>query len=309
MNLKAVSKKWSDIFCRVANRDDGTPRFSLIGAKGYLYSGLGYLGGHEKLDRIIKILDKKGIKCYGSESSSPSLNVASFEYMYDFEDGGLEIYSGNHFCGPPGHGAFVVGFDAFRWLLNQLGIRQPRRFKNEWIKVAEGGDGYNTYWHELFAPVMEQIQSYIYAIEEHELDSDWKEICVSVPALKGRDWDISKEQTWNSFLQNLEFYMDCNLLEEVWDGGMPGQSGNNFELEIKTSQKQSFILTMEQFLTSFAWPTPKPSNSLSCTIWAGHYRNNRHPKSTETKTSLCGPPEASLKTSMPQNQQVTSFDR
>jgi hypothetical protein len=52
-------------------------------------------------------------------------------YIYHFEDGGFEIYSGNYFFGPPGHGAFVVGFKAFRWLLNQLGIKQPRRFKNE----------------------------------------------------------------------------------------------------------------------------------------------------------------------------------
>jgi hypothetical protein len=71
MSGGSVSKKWSDLFCRVANRDDGTPRFSLIGAKGYLYSDLGYLGGHEKLDRIIKLLEKKGIKCHVSESSSP----------------------------------------------------------------------------------------------------------------------------------------------------------------------------------------------------------------------------------------------
>ena len=35
---------------------------------------------------------------------------------------------------------------------------------------------------------------------------------------------------------------------------------------------------------------------------------HRHPKSTETKTSLCGRPEAPLKTSVPQNQQLTSFD-
>ena len=57
-----------------------------------------------------------------------------------------------------------------------------------------------------------------------------------------------------------------------------------------------------------ASPIQKLTNSLSCTIWAGHYRSNRHPKSTETKTSLCGRPEALLKTSVPQNQQVTSFD-
>ena len=61
------------------------------------------------------------------------MNVANYEYVYHFEDGGFEIYSGNCFfhSGPPGNGAFVVGFKAFRWLLNQLGARQPRRFKNE----------------------------------------------------------------------------------------------------------------------------------------------------------------------------------
>ncbi len=53
-----------------------------------------------------------------------------------------------------------------------------------------------------------------------------------------------------------------------------------------------------------ASPTPKPSNSLSCTTWAGYYRSKRHPKSTETKTSLCGRPEAPLKTSVPRYQQV-----
>jgi hypothetical protein len=59
------------------------------------------------------------------------MNVADYKYIYHFEDGGFEIYSGNYFFGPPGHGAFVVGFKAFRWLLGQLGTKQPRRFKNE----------------------------------------------------------------------------------------------------------------------------------------------------------------------------------
>jgi hypothetical protein len=44
----------------------------------------------------------------------------------------LEVYSGNHFCGPPGHGASVVGFKALRWLLDQLDLKQPRRFKKAW---------------------------------------------------------------------------------------------------------------------------------------------------------------------------------
>ena len=63
----------------------------------------------------------------------------------------------------------------------------------------------------------------LYAIEEHELDLIGKKYVASVPALNGKDWDISKEQAWSSFLENLEVYMGCNLLEEVWEGGMPAR--------------------------------------------------------------------------------------
>ena len=122
--------KWNDVFRRVTDREDGTPRFSLKGAKSYLYEYDGYSGGHAELDRIIKLLKSIGIKRHVSATDSP-MNVASYEYVYYFEDGGFEIYSGNYFYESPGHGAFVVGFKAFRWLLNQLGIKQPRRFKNE----------------------------------------------------------------------------------------------------------------------------------------------------------------------------------
>jgi hypothetical protein len=66
------------------------------------------------LDRIIKLLKSIGLKCHVSGADSP-MNVADYKYIYHFEDGGFEIYSGNYFFGPPGHGAFVVGFKAFRW--------------------------------------------------------------------------------------------------------------------------------------------------------------------------------------------------
>ena len=64
MTQEHVSENWSDWFCRVADRDANTPRFSLIGSKGYLYEFDGYLGGHEELDRIIKILEKNDIECH-----------------------------------------------------------------------------------------------------------------------------------------------------------------------------------------------------------------------------------------------------
>ena len=130
MSDNSASEKWSDLFCRVTDRENGTPRFSLKGAKAYLYEYDGYLGGHSELDRIMKLLKNIGIKCHVSGADSP-MNVANCEYIYDFEDGGFEIYSGNYTFNSPGHGAFVVGFKAFRWLLHQLGVKQPRRFKNE----------------------------------------------------------------------------------------------------------------------------------------------------------------------------------
>jgi hypothetical protein len=45
-----------------ADREDGTPRFSLKGAKAYLYEYEGYSGGHEELDRFIKLLKRNGIR-------------------------------------------------------------------------------------------------------------------------------------------------------------------------------------------------------------------------------------------------------
>ena len=131
MIQEPVSDKWTDLFCRVADRDANTPRFSLIGSKGYLYGFDGYFGGHEELDQIMKILEKNGIKRHSSGSYNPASSVSTYEWVYNFEDGGLEIYSGNYLFHPHGQGAFIVGFKAFRWLLDQLGIKQPRRFKNE----------------------------------------------------------------------------------------------------------------------------------------------------------------------------------
>jgi hypothetical protein len=130
MILNNTSNKWSDLFGRTTDSDDGMPRFSLKGTKSYLYDYDGYSRGHDELDRIIKLLKRNCIECDVSGADSP-MNVSNFEYIYRFEDGGFEIYAGNYFCGPPGHGAFVVGFKAFRWLLGQLGVKQPRRFKNE----------------------------------------------------------------------------------------------------------------------------------------------------------------------------------
>jgi hypothetical protein len=120
----------------------------------------------------------------------------------------------------------------------------------QWIEIAAGGDGYNTGWDDEFKPVMEQIERYIDDIEVYQLEVDWNEICDTVPALRGKEWDISKDQASRALLESLEECTDCYLVEWEWDGGMPGQSGNMFELQLKTSQKQSFLQSMEQLRSS-----------------------------------------------------------
>jgi hypothetical protein len=88
-----ASSKWNELFGRSTDRDDGTPRFSLKGARSYLYEYNGYSGGHPELDRIIKLLKSNCIRCDVSGADRP-MNVANFEYEYQFDDGGFAIYSG-----------------------------------------------------------------------------------------------------------------------------------------------------------------------------------------------------------------------
>jgi len=99
--------KWSDLFGRTTDRKNGTPRFSLKGAKSYLYEYDGYSGGHPELDRIIELLKSNCVRCDVAGADSP-MNVANFECEYHFDDGGFVIYSGNYFFGTPGQGAFVL---------------------------------------------------------------------------------------------------------------------------------------------------------------------------------------------------------
>jgi hypothetical protein len=126
-----VDRKWSQLFSRLADSEDGIPRFSIKGGPKYLfYAYDGYSSGHKLLDEIIAILESNDIYDYSTGSDS-SLNVSSFETSYDFEDGGLRIYSGNAFFDPPGHGAYIFGFRALRWIIDKLALPQPRRFKDE----------------------------------------------------------------------------------------------------------------------------------------------------------------------------------
>jgi hypothetical protein len=122
--------------------------------------------------------------------------------------------------------------------------------KDEWIVIAQGEDGLITHWNDDFEPVMNQIDRYVNAIDGYQLDLDWKQICDRVPHLKGKPWEISRDQPWREYLENLEYTMGCDLTDEEWDAGMPGQSGHFLTLQLQASQKQFFLKTMEQLRNS-----------------------------------------------------------
>lgn len=124
--------------------------------------------------------------------------------------------------------------------------------KEEWIVIAHGEDNIISYWDHAFAPVMDQIDSYVNTIDMEQLDLDWEEISNRVPHLKNKPWGISKDRAWRDYLENLEYTMNCTVLDEEWDGGMPGQSGHFLTLELQASQKQFFLNTMEQVRRSMA---------------------------------------------------------
>jgi hypothetical protein len=51
--------------------------------------------------------------------------------------------------------------------------------------------------------VIEQIERYIDDIEVYQLEVNWNEICATVPALRGKDWDILKAAICLSFSSKL----------------------------------------------------------------------------------------------------------
>ncbi|MBV8898621.1 MAG: hypothetical protein JOY92_00720 [Verrucomicrobia bacterium] len=138
-----------------------------------------------------------------------------------------------------------------------------------WIAIASGGDGYITGWGGEFEPVMREIERYIYAIEEHRLGLNWKEVCAGVPALRGRAWEVSGAQPWEDFLGSLEYCFDCVVCDDEGNDGMPGQSGYSFTIELKASHRQSFLQSMGQLQNSLEkyWqrhhlPKAPPSSKL-----------------------------------------------
>ena len=86
---------------------------------------------------------------------------------------------------------------------------------DEWIPIGFGDEEYITQWEDDFTPIMEQIDPYVSAIEEHQLGLDWEEICDRVPAVQGKDWDISHDDLYSSYLGSLELAMDCFLRSET----------------------------------------------------------------------------------------------
>ncbi len=131
--VSTEKRRWSEAFRRVSTLDEAKPLFSIKGAMAYLYDEDGYLGRHDDLDRIIELCENLDLP--DRHTSEPLTawkmpnSAEAYEDYYDFLDGGLRVYSGNHFFQK--RGAYIEGFQALHWILHNLGYTQPRRLKGE----------------------------------------------------------------------------------------------------------------------------------------------------------------------------------
>lgn len=131
--VSATKRRWGEAFRRIPTLEETGPVFSVKGTMEHLYDEGGYLGGHDHIDRIIRLcenLDLPARHVREPVTAWKMLNSSeAYEDHYDFLDGGLRVYSGNDFF--QRRGAYVEGFRALRWVLHNLGYAQPRRLKGE----------------------------------------------------------------------------------------------------------------------------------------------------------------------------------
>lgn len=123
-------KRWNKVLTRREELFPGKPTFALNDTAPYLDRYGGYFGGHELLDFLIARCEAAGFEKRKNCSDSP-FNVASYETLYSFEDGGLLIYAGNYDSDEKPVGAYLLGFKALCWAIDQLRLKQPRRLKGE----------------------------------------------------------------------------------------------------------------------------------------------------------------------------------
>src|SRR6201996_7832721 len=102
--------KWTDLFCRAKDSSSGERRYSLKGARSYLFGFDGYQkGDFEPLDCIIALLESGGIKPIIEGTGAPGHPTQTEEWTFKFEGGSFVIYAGNYLGCEPGQGAFVIG--------------------------------------------------------------------------------------------------------------------------------------------------------------------------------------------------------
>lgn len=113
------------------------PRFFCRGTRWHLRQGWFFFEGRlkgwdETVDRMIAICEANRFEEVHQRWYTP-VCVPSQNHAWIFLDGGLEIYASACFWqGEQTPGVYLRGFWALRWMLAELGLRPPRRLKEEW---------------------------------------------------------------------------------------------------------------------------------------------------------------------------------
>lgn len=117
-----LNMRWNDVFTRSSI---GPNVFYLRGSD--TASSL-LAGGHHTWNILHQHCTSLNLPSFEQESN-PSLNSGQWKLYIPFLDGGFVTIVGESNEGL--QGSWIAGFDALRFMLHKLEIRQPRRFKYE----------------------------------------------------------------------------------------------------------------------------------------------------------------------------------
>ncbi len=123
-SLPSPLQRWSDVFS--ATRLPHV--YYMKGTRGLCSRSHCRCESHRFWRETVRFLQTEKIREVREGADSP-INATTYEYTFRYLDGGFETVGGNHWGGR--HGAFVRGISALRFLCYGLGLRPPRRLRNE----------------------------------------------------------------------------------------------------------------------------------------------------------------------------------
>jgi hypothetical protein len=122
---------WTKYFSEPAANPVEIQTFPIKRCRKFLDQPGGYRSGHKIIDTLLTYLSESYCSPLTRLIPIPGHSSAQILLEYRFLDGGLFLLSGDTALKKNSNRAYVYGVGAFRWLLFQLNLTQPKLFPPE----------------------------------------------------------------------------------------------------------------------------------------------------------------------------------